>query len=755
MKKFSIILLILLNTAFYAQTTAPQLINYQGVARDVNGNPIVGPIGVRFHLHQTTANGTIVFTEVHSPTTNIYGIFNVLIGSNNPSQFASITWGTDDYFLEVQMDPTGATSYSSIGSQKLVSVPYALYAKNAGNSASYNAGSNITFTGPANNPTINSNPSLSLAGNVLNISGSGSPVTLPTVTLTATPNVTVSVPSLNTIDLKVPNYVAGTNVTITPAAGNNFVIDAGTGTSTSVATPYSLSVNGPHTVTPGPFANLTIVAPNLSVTGGGGTVVNNTLPNYAINIPTVVVTPTTGGLSFSQNGNTSTVAVGGGGQWTNTGPIVHLITGSNNVGIGTTNSTAKLTVTTSLANDAILAQSSGANGILAMTSSGGTVDAGVSGNNNGSGFGVKGQTSSTNSAVSGVIGTNNGIGNGVLGITGSSSVVIAGVKGINNSVGSGVAGENVNFSSASTAHGVRGETNGSNPLAAGVFGNNSNAGSGVYGINGSATPASTAHGVKGVTSNGGALATGVTGINTNVGTGVFGEHSNNSIPSGDAHGVYGKTNGISINAYGVYGENIGNGSGVYGLTSSSLTNAYGVYGKSVGGGDGVRGETGASNATIAAVSGFNNGTGVALKGSLPTGTVPGGSNVALLLENGHIKAIGSSVTVSSFSVSFIQSATHNIVPNPGNNDVRGIVTYTTNQTATAGVGTFVNINTTFSKIYSSPPVVVISCMNSNLQGWELQLAQINNSFFAVRAVNNSGGSASPPANITFSYIVIE
>jgi hypothetical protein len=716
MKKFSIILLILLNTAFYAQTTAPQLINYQGVARDVNGNPIVGPIGVRFHIHQTTANGTIVFTEVHSPTTNIYGIFNVLIGSNNPSQFASITWGTDDYFLEVQMDPTGATSYSSIGSQKLVSVPYALYAKNAGNSASYNAGSNITFTGPANNPTINSNPSLSLAGNVLNISGAGSPVTLPTVTLTATPNVTVSVPSLNTIDLKVPNYVAGTNVTITPAAGNNFVIDAGTGTSTSVATPYSLSVNGPHSVTAGPLANLTIVAPNLSVIGGGGTVVNNTLPNYAISIPTVVVTPTTGGLSFTQNGNTSTVAVGGTGQWTNTGPTVHLVTGSNNVGIGTTNSTAKLTVTTNIAIDAILAQSSGANGILAQSISSGTADAGVYGTNNGAGFGLRGETISTNTNVAAVLGVNNGTGggNGIIGITNSSNLSSNGVYGRNNNVGAGVSGENLQGTSSIAAHGVKGVTNSTGAQAAGVFGENKNIGAGVYGIN-----------------------------------------NYTLLANPNAHGVYGKTSNSDVTAAGVYGINNGLGNGVFGQTGSAATNAYGVYGKSVGSGDGVHGETSSPNVTVAGVSGLNTGTGVALKGSLPTGTVPGGSNVALLLENGHIKAIGSSVTVSSFSVSFIQSATHNIVPSPGNNDVRGIVTYTTNQTALAGVGTHVNINTTFSKIYSTPPVVVITSMNPNLQGWNLYLHQVNNSFFVVRAINNNAVSFAPPPNITFSYIVIE
>ncbi|MBL7910043.1 MAG: hypothetical protein JNJ41_03165 [Bacteroidia bacterium] len=689
MRKFSIILLVLINTTFFAQTAAPQLINYQGVARDASGNPIIGPIGVRFHIHQSTPTGSIVFTEVHSPTTNAYGIFNVKIGSNNPSQFTSITWGTDDYFLEVQMDPTGATSYSSIGNQQLVSVPYALYAKNAGNSASYNAGSNVTFTGPANNPTINSNPNLSLSGNVLSISGSGSPVTLP-------------------------SYLAGSNVTLTPS-GSNYIINAA-GAATSTVLPYSLTVNSPHNVTAGPSASLTIVAPNISVTGGGATVTGNVLPNYSINIPTVVVTPTTGGLIFTQNGNTSTVAVGGNGQWTNTGPIVHLVTGSNNVGIGTTNSTAKLTVTTNIAIDAILAQSAGANGILAQSVSSGTADAGVYGTNNGAGFGLRGETISTNTNVAAVLGVNNGTGggNGIIGITNSSNPSSNGVYGRNNNVGAGVSGENLQGTSSIAAHGVKGVTNSTGAQAAGVFGENKNIGAGVYGINNYTLSANS-----------------------------------------NAHGVYGKTSNSDVAAAGVYGINSGIGNGVFGQTGSAATNAYGVYGKSVGSGDGVHGETSSPNVTVAGVSGLNTGTGVALKGSLPSASVAGSSNVAMLLENGHIKATSTANAISSFSVSFSLSATHNIVPNAGNNDVRGVVTYTTNQTAPAPAGTYVNINTTFSKIYSSPPVVVISCMNANLQGWELQLAQINSSFFAVRAVNNSGGPASPPANITFSYIVIE
>ncbi|MBA2611682.1 MAG: hypothetical protein H0U95_06920 [Bacteroidetes bacterium] len=708
MKKFSIILLILINTFFFAQSPPPQLINYQGVARDVSGNPVMGTIGLKFHIHQTTATGAIIFTETHAPVANAFGIFNTQIGSTNPSQFAAINWGADDYFLEVLIDPAGGTSYTSVGQQQLVSVPYALYAKSAGNSSSYSPGSNITFSGPASSPTINSNPNLSLSGNVLNISGSGTPVTLPTLSLTATPNVTLTSPAVNSYNMSVPNYVAGNNITITPpASGNNYTINAN-GTATNA--PFSLSVNAPHNVTPGPAANLTIVPPNLSVTGGGGIVTSNTLPNYAINIPTVVVSPTIGGLSFTQNGNTSTVAIGS-GPWTNTASTVYLINGLNNVGIGTNISTAKLTVTTSIAIDAILAQSAGANGVMALSNSSSTLDAGVSAINNGSGHGVIGQTISTNTAVTGMHGINNGIGFGVMGTTGSTNGFVSGVKGNNNSAGPGVYGENLSGSASVDAHGV-----------------------------------------KGMTGNPAAQATGVTGINNNVGAGVFGINTT-SLNSGNAHGVYGRTSASAINAYGVFGENLGIGSGVFGLTSSLASNAYGVYGKNIGFGDGVRG---VSTYTSAGVFGQNTAGGVGVMASIPTLTVAGGFNVALQVDNGHVKSTAvNSPSVSTFSATGgAVSATYTLT-NANATDVKGSILAVCTTTGLINPGGQLTIKVSFNKLYQVPPTIVIT-PTSDFGVMNYFISNVGPGSFNLTIKNNTSLSVGSVAmNFNFNYFVIE
>ena len=46
---------------------------------------------------------------------------------------SGIDWSADDYYLQVGMDANGGTNFLTMGSTQLLSVPYALYAKSAGN----------------------------------------------------------------------------------------------------------------------------------------------------------------------------------------------------------------------------------------------------------------------------------------------------------------------------------------------------------------------------------------------------------------------------------------------------------------------------------------------------------------------------------------------------------------------------------------------------------------------------------------------
>lgn len=118
---------VLIATHCFAQ--APQLINYQAVARDAGGNTITSQtIGIKFNIRNATSNGPVVFSETHSVTTNQFGLFNLTIGSGTPTSgtLAAIDWSGDLKFLQVRMDINNGNSYVDMGTQQLISVPYSL-----------------------------------------------------------------------------------------------------------------------------------------------------------------------------------------------------------------------------------------------------------------------------------------------------------------------------------------------------------------------------------------------------------------------------------------------------------------------------------------------------------------------------------------------------------------------------------------------------------------------------------------------------
>jgi hypothetical protein len=132
MKK-SVLLLFtfLLTISGYSQ--APQGISYQAVAFDLGGNPIAnGNVGVKISIIDNSISGTVVYSETHAKTTNAQGLFNLNIGQGSAiaSAFSSINWGTNSKFLKVEVDPAGGTNYTNIGTNQLMSVPYALFAEN-------------------------------------------------------------------------------------------------------------------------------------------------------------------------------------------------------------------------------------------------------------------------------------------------------------------------------------------------------------------------------------------------------------------------------------------------------------------------------------------------------------------------------------------------------------------------------------------------------------------------------------------------
>lgn len=136
MKKiYTILASLILTLSMYAQS--PEAINYQAVVRDGSGNIIANQsIGVQISILQTTATGTVIFSETFTKTSNDFGLINLAIGTGTSTTgiFAGIDWGAGPYFVKTAVDVTGGTSYVDMGTSQLLSVPYALYAKNSGDS---------------------------------------------------------------------------------------------------------------------------------------------------------------------------------------------------------------------------------------------------------------------------------------------------------------------------------------------------------------------------------------------------------------------------------------------------------------------------------------------------------------------------------------------------------------------------------------------------------------------------------------------
>jgi len=128
---FTTVAFAIFTVAVFAQS--PEMFNYQGVARDNGGNVLANQaIGLRISIQESGFND--VYVETHSVTTNSFGLFNVKIGDGTlvSGSFASVQWDNGAHYTKVEMDPAGGTSYQTLGTSQLLSVPYALYAEVSG-----------------------------------------------------------------------------------------------------------------------------------------------------------------------------------------------------------------------------------------------------------------------------------------------------------------------------------------------------------------------------------------------------------------------------------------------------------------------------------------------------------------------------------------------------------------------------------------------------------------------------------------------
>ena len=136
-----LLLLFFIISPFLSLSQAPQGFNYQAIVRDASGN-VRANEGVQFQFRIQDLAGNAIYTENHTVVTNKYGLADgIIIGKGSTvDDFTSVDWGNGTYYINVKVDGV------DLGTSQLLSVPYALYALNAGSGSSGADGVGIQST---------------------------------------------------------------------------------------------------------------------------------------------------------------------------------------------------------------------------------------------------------------------------------------------------------------------------------------------------------------------------------------------------------------------------------------------------------------------------------------------------------------------------------------------------------------------------------------------------------------------------------
>ena len=162
---------------------APNYFKYQAVARDINGQVITGPIDVRLSFLKDGSDGSAVYVESHTVTSNPQGIFDLTIGKGTivNGDLKDLQWSNHEYWIKIELKTPGNSSFVEMGRSQLLSVPYALYAADAAFNVEAGPGIDIfnkTISAHDESPD-NELQTISLNGNELSLSHNGGKVILP------------------------------------------------------------------------------------------------------------------------------------------------------------------------------------------------------------------------------------------------------------------------------------------------------------------------------------------------------------------------------------------------------------------------------------------------------------------------------------------------------------------------------------------------------------------------------------------------
>ncbi|WP_312991453.1 beta strand repeat-containing protein [Chryseobacterium flavum] len=486
MKKI-LLLSLILSGLFMGLSQVPEKMSYQAVMRSGSGQLLINQsIAVKVSILQGSPAGAPVYSERLTGNTNANGLATLEIGTGTvlTGTFNTIDWPSGNYYLKTETDPSGGTNYTITGTSQLLSVPYAMYAKSAGNSGG-------TFTIPYTSVVNN-------AATLFSLTNDGDGTSLEGSNNTATSNiaavrgiVTSAAPGGFSAGVRgINNGTGGLGVGV-------YGSQAGSGWGVYGVTPNGLGVYGNASGNGyGVYANSN-TGTGLNATSNNGIAANISIYNNA-NSNSVLTASTVGN-----------------------GTVVNVTTTGNGAGVRSSTGSGF-----------------GVHGITSALTS-----AGVVGDNNGNGEAVVGRT--TSDIAGAVVGRNDGGGYGVRGFiatnTSGTGIGVFGQVGLNNSTGRAGRFENLNATNT-TNNTLEVETNGNGNIPDNTQGNAAS-----FLVNNTNSVAAAVRGeVKTIFGNFGAAA--IFGVSSGTGgfAGLF--HSSNSSGNGPALVAINDGNGNAITA---------------------------------------------------------------------------------------------------------------------------------------------------------------------------------------------------------------
>ncbi len=331
LKTKAVLILTLIAISFSAFAQAPNLLNYQGVARNSVGNPIANQkMNLRLSVHNLSATGTIVYMETREITTNLGGLFSVQVGSAGTTStigtIGGVSWLSGDKYLQVEIDPANNSKFFDIGVVQLVSVPYAFNAVTAANALTVTTNANLTGAVTSN-------------GNVTTLAASP--------TLTGLPTAPTAAPGTNTTQIATTEFVKAAALTgpkgeqgIQGLTGS--VSDVAAISETSTANGASIT-SGVLSLAPADATNGGIVTNGAQIFAGDKTFNNTIIGSISGNAATATTAATLAtprninGVAFDGSGDITITAAADAGNLTGIVPIAKGGTGQTTVnGILTT-----------------------------------------------------------------------------------------------------------------------------------------------------------------------------------------------------------------------------------------------------------------------------------------------------------------------------------------------------------------------------------------------------------------------------------